>query len=156
MEIEEYNLYKSELENKILPLLVQKVFHYTRYSSYLRIFEDGFIDTNQNGKYGFNWSENSYGRKRGYICLFDLRNTTEKILNNALECFNFLGNHAFGNKFVYLILKEELYSDLIDYQQAYSETEGKEKYIPKVECWYPNPIHLQKIQKVIVVNLINE
>ena len=98
------------------------------------------------------WYENSYGRKRGYVCLFDLRDKNRSIIDEALLKFYFL-NPGYGEKVVFLILNTQLYPELIDYQQAHEEVGFKEKWIPYVECWYPRAISLNNIEEIMLVNI---
>lgn len=154
----EYHYQADELRDKLLSKLKEKVFHVTSYDRYKIIEESGMIKSNADGKLGFTYpqSENSYGRKRGYICLFDLRDKTAEEIENALECFYFLGDHTLGDKQVYLILKDETYSELIDTTQAKAEIDFKEMWIPYVECWYPENLLLSNIQEIIIVNIERE
>jgi len=68
----------SRLESDILPLLKNEVFHVTSIENFQQILKDGKVISNADKKFKYSYpqSENSYGRKRGYICLFDLRNKT--------------------------------------------------------------------------------
>lgn len=152
--IKEYACPLYELNEKVLPLLRETVFHVTRYDSFKKIQETGQIKSNPNGELGYHFSKNSYGRKRGYVCLFDLRNKTEGAINNALECWYFLAPRTFGDKIVFLILNEDSISQLIDHTQAHRDRAHEEVWIPHLECWYPRSLPLRCISKVIVVNII--
>ena len=87
----EYTFHDNELREKLLPVLKDEIFHVTSYSRFEKIEEAGFIKSNVNGELGYTYtqSENSYGRKRGYICLFDLRRKTEEEIQHGLDCFYF-------------------------------------------------------------------
>jgi hypothetical protein len=154
----EYHLRHDELKKKLLPILKEKVFHVTSFTRFEKIEDSGFIKSNSSGEFGFTYSvsENSYGRKRGYICLFDLRNKTEAEIDNGLECIYFLGARELGDKQVHLILKAEYYSKLIHTAQAKKEIRFREMWIPYVECWYPEDLPLANIEEVIIVNIIRD
>jgi len=142
---------KSRLEDKILPLLKEKVFHVTSSEAYQAMVGDGMIKSNINScyKYTFPQSEVSYGVKRGYICLFDLRNKSDDVVEKALMKFYFLKPFHYQNVSVFLILSPRFYSNLI--YDTQEEIGWKEIYIPHVECWYPGNIPLEYIDEVIEV-----
>ena len=132
-----------------------KVFHVTSYESYYGILRDGIIKPNKEGEFNFTWpqSEISYGRKRGYVCLFDLRNKSNDIIEEALMKFNFLNPFYSQNRAVFLILSPQLHSSLIYDVKAKEEIGYKEMYIPYVECWYPNGISLDYIEEILEVTV---
>ena len=151
----EYTFHDNELREKLLPVLKDEIFHVTSYSRFEKIEEARFIKSNVNGELGYTYpqSENSYGRKRGYICLFDLRRKTEEEIQHGLDCFYFLGIRELSNKQVHLILKDEYYAKLIYTEQAKAEIGFKEMWIPYVECWYPEDLPLSNIKEMIIVNI---
>lgn len=145
----------SRLESDILPLLKNEVFHVTSIENFQQILKDGKVISNADKKFKYSYpqSENSYGRKRGYICLFDLRNKTEEIIYDTLDKFYFLHPLKYQNKVVYLILKKELYCNLIENGAARNEVGYEEVYIPYTEVWYPNEIFLENIKKIIITKI---
>jgi hypothetical protein len=147
---------KNKLNGKILPLLKGKVFHVTSLEAYKEIVRDGMIVSNIEGqfRYTFPQSAISYGRKRGYVCLFDLRNKSNKVIEEALWKYYFLNPPFCQNKPVFLILSSKLYSDLIYDTQAKREAGYNEMYIPYIECWYRDNIPLEKIDKIIEVTIL--
>lgn len=146
---------KSRLREKILPLLKEKVFHVTSSEAYQAIVRDGVIKSNINGcyKYTFPQSEISYGVKRGYVCLFDLRSKRNDVIEDALMKFYFLNPPSCHNMPIFLILSQQLYSSLIYDTEAKKEIGYGEMYIPHVECWYPGNIPLEYIDKIIEVTI---
>jgi len=150
----EYNFYNDELRKKLLPILKGKVFHVTSYVRFKKIQEDGLIRSHIKKKHGRTFAyENSYGRLRGYVCLFDLRNKKKSEINHGLDCFYFLGHRLLSKKQTHLIIKEEYYSKLIDTQHAKAEVKFSELFVPHIECWYPANLPLSNIQEVVVVNI---
>lgn len=155
----EYNFKARELRDKLLPKLMGKVFHVTSFANFEKIEESGLIKTNHDGKLGCTYpqSQNFYGRKKGCVCLFDLRNTNDEEIENALECFYFLGIEKLGDKQVFLILQPETYVELKDISQAKADLGSNViLWIPYVECWYPDDLPLSKIQEIMTVNIDRE
>lgn len=148
----------DELRKKVLPQLRDTVFHVTSARNYEGILNDQRIEPNINGRfpYTFPQSEKSYGAKRGYICLFDLRNKADAVIDEGLRKFYFLNPNSAQNVPVFLVLSPELYSNLIDCSVARAEVGPKETWIPDVECWYPNSIPLEHIDKTIYVTVERE
>ena len=146
---------KSKLREKILPLLKEKVFHVTSSEAYQAIVKDGMIKPNINAcfKYTFPQSEISYGVKRGYICLFDLRNKSDDFIEESLMKFYFLKPSYYQDISIFLILSPRSYSCLIYWTQAKEEIGYSEMYIPYVECWYPSDIPLEYIDEIIEVTI---
>lgn len=145
----------NELKGEILPLLKGTVFHVTSFRAYQRIFSDRMLKPNIGSQfqYTFPQSEKSYGVKRGYVCLFDLRNKTDEVIKDALMKFYFLNPFHNQNKPIFLILSPTLHLKLIDYTVAKREVGYGEMYIPYVECWYPGSIPLEDIDKIIEVTV---
>jgi len=52
-----------------------------------------------------------------------------------------------------LILKKELYCNLIENGAARNEVGYEEVYIPYTEVWYPNEIFLENIKKIIITKI---
>jgi len=146
---------KSGLKEKILPLLKEKVFHVTSSEAYQAIVGDGMIKPNKNACFGYTFPQSaiSYGVKREYICLFDLRNKSDDVIEESLMKFYFLKPFHDQSISVFLILSSRLYENLIYYTQAKEEVGYKEMYIPYVECWYPDNISLKRIDEVIEVTI---
>lgn len=93
------------LELECVPLLKGKIFHVTSQHSAKQILKTGFIKSNKDGSLGYNFSENSFGRKKGYVCLFDFRTASDDIIKKSLECFNFLSFRKYEGKMAYLFTR---------------------------------------------------
>lgn len=151
------NVHNNDIGDKILPLLLNKVFHVTSQSAFNLIEKDYKIKNNKENVFDYVFgpqSENSYGRKRGYICLMDLRSKNTKQIEEALFKLSFLNpfRKDKGNPF-YLIASPSIYPDLIDSIHAQKEVGLSEMWVPEVECWYPNNLSLGKIDLVIKTNI---
>jgi len=154
-EVTSTELHYSNLEKELLPLLLGKVFHVTTKDACSAIMAEKTIKNNMKGDYKFRFpqSENSYGRKRGYICLFDLRSATTQQIQDALMKFYFL--NPFRNKSdpYFFIVSSSAWSQLIDTSVAKSEIGFKEMWIPDVECWFPKDLSLDHVDEVIEVKI---
>jgi hypothetical protein len=143
------------LEEELLPMLMGKVFHVTTKDACSSILTNKTIKNNMKGDYKFCFpqSENSYGRKRGYVCLFDLRSATKKHIQDASIKFNFL--NPFRNKSdpCFFIISCSAWSQLIDASVAKSEIGYTEMWIPYVECWFPKNLSLDHVVEIIEVKI---
>ena len=70
---------------QILSLLRGHVFHVTKDEGYQGIMKDGMIKHNQDGQFSFSYpqSKNNWGRMKGYVSLNDLRNVSDKIIEET-------------------------------------------------------------------------
>jgi hypothetical protein len=141
----------AELETTLLSRLVDSAFHVTSRDGLRGILDAGAIKNNKDDRFRltFPQSKNSFGRRRGYVCLFDLRTVLPDDLKEALGKFYFLNPHQFEDRPVFLLLGEEDYGQLIPW------TAGSvgEMRIPHVEAWYPGDISLDKISTAIEVTV---
>ncbi len=90
----------DELENIVLTQLKGHVFHVTSLKGYRGIKKDKKITNNRTGRFSFSYpqSETSYGRKKSYVCLFDLRNIEDEIIKEELYKFYFLNPVSANNR----------------------------------------------------------
>lgn len=149
----------------LLDCLNNHVFHVTTRDAFKGIQEVGEISNNRLATLPINTSsQNSYGRLNGYVCLFDLRNRTEEVVQHTLDCYYFLGPTWFmkhGRKFlywnlVYLFLKEEYHNRLIPNSKAFEHSRKTAEYlqaIPDTEVWIDEQIPLAWVEKALVVKI---
>jgi len=147
----------NKLEEILMPKLKGNVFHVTSKSNFKGILKKNQIKNNKKYDFAFTFgqSKNSYGRKRGYVCLFDLRFATEEQIVESFYKYYFLNPDHVNNNPIFLIISEDLYPSLISWEKAKNECNVKEMYIPYIECWYPGDISVDKIKEVIEVE-VNE
>lgn len=147
----------DNVEFKLLPLLRERVFHVTSLSCFNSIKKEGVLKQNKNGNLGCNFSEFSYGRQKGYVCLFDLRSKTDDEIKNALNCWYFLSPDSLGNKLVFLFPNRKTLSKLIPYEKCFQETgcTYRELCIPYVECWHAGDIEYKNIAETLTVIVTN-
>jgi len=155
MIIHEMKLHESNLLRDLLPLLRDRIFHVTSHRAFRKIIKCGEIRSNNYGEFPFTFpqSENNYGRKRGYVCLFDLCGKSDNELQNALDCFFFLGPRQLGNKPVFLIIDDICHNIIVGNTTAVRERTYREMFIPKAECWYPGNVPISNVRDAIIVNI---
>lgn len=109
------NLSEHECRSTLLPHLRARVFHVTRMTTLGRILEDGRIDPNSLGLLGnsFPQSANSYGRHKGYVCLFDYRSKTQEAIDHGFDCLDFLRAGFAGDEIAIIFLGDEATETLI-------------------------------------------
>ena len=149
----------------LLSRLTGRVFHVTTRLSYAKIQESEKICNNKSGCYPiYTGSQNSYGRLLGCVCLFDLRGNNSEIIQQALDCYYFLGPTWFskhGRKHItwdlaYLFLDSKYYNRLIPnsiVHEHYRQTGKCLQAVPKSEVWIENSIPLSWIENVLLVKI---
>jgi hypothetical protein len=144
---------RDDLASVLLPILRGTVFHVTSDSAFEQIEATGIVYANAEGEFPFTFpqSASGFGRRRGYVCLFDLREATDDQLRHALDGYYFL--NPFGRKQnpAFLIMSPASHVDVIHW----SATRGDygEMWIPYVEGWYPRNMPLSVIDKVVLVEV---
>jgi len=160
--IETINCPELELESIVLPKLRGSVFHVTNTAGLKGIRKDKMIRNNKDGKFPFTWgqSAHNYGINRGCICLWDLRNITDKQLKNALEECPFLNPPFAENNPIFLYISERLFPEIISQMEARAERAKskdakawKEIWVPHAEAWYPGNIPIDSISHGIKVRV---
>ena len=144
------------MEAAVLPLLRGRVFHVTGRANFQEIARSRWIDSKQQVRFtsAFGQSENSYGRKRGWVSLFDLSNPQDGYIKEALIRYYFL--KAFRSRssaICLLFVAESAWSSLISWQRARQEVGQKETYIPFVETWYPGDMPLDLVNDTLLVTV---
>ena len=164
METESIDFEDVEYKDQLLWLLRDKVFHVTTAKAFESIRKDRFIYGNQDAKYPLNESSlKSFGRCRGWVCLFDLRGKSDEEIDNVLSRFyNFLRPKWFvklneseyynESRLVYLCLSQAYYNELVPNREA-SQNDKRSQFIPEVECWYPGNIPIGYIEKSLCVRI---
>jgi hypothetical protein len=76
----------DHLRAVLLPRLRDRVFHVTSQENFEKIREAGAILHNRDERFPLNAaSEASFGRRRGWVCLFDLCGCAKKVLDRTLD-----------------------------------------------------------------------
>jgi len=156
--VETINCPELELEKVVLPKLRGFVFHVTAVAGLKGIRKDKMIWNNRDAKFSFTMppSISSYGRKRGYICLIDLRGITNEQLETTLIKYRFLNLESAENNPIFLFISESLFPELIPWTKARDEGAWDEVWVPRVEAWYPGNISIDNISCGISVHVKRE
>lgn len=165
MEFTHIELIDADLERALLPHLHDRVFHVTTQASFKEIQRCAAILNNRDERFVLNvTSRMSFGRQRGWVCLFDLRDCDSETLEETLRKYYFLEPSWFTrytpdftiSELAYIFLKSEAYPQLISNEVARREwlEEGRYgHYVPKTEAWYPGDIPLSLVECVLLVTI---
>ncbi len=156
MEEESLILATAALQTELLPRLVGRVFHVTPREIYDRILLDGAIKSNQSRKLGFSFvqSEVSYFRKRGCVCVLDLRATGPQQVDEALDKWYFLNPFPLPkSRVAFLLLRDECYGELISRSYTQGKVDWREFSVPYVEVGYPGEIPVSLVERVLLVDI---
>ena len=145
----------SDLEHTLLPLLRGQVFHMTNEEKFNDICRSGWIYSQEQAQFVFapGQTETTYGRKRGWVSLFDFNDKKDKDIKEALIRHWFFRTLRNAGSLAYLVIAESACSSLISWKQAFREVGGKEFFIPFVETWYPGDMPLQLVNHCLVVTV---
>lgn len=160
VQIKHLDINGGDLRVVLLPRLRERVFHVTSQANFEKIRRARAVLHNRDRRFPLNIaSENSFGRKKGWVCLFDLRNCDDQTLEDTLDnkyCFlrppwfvKYEPNSTISNV-CYLFLDSRAQSELVSYKSAKRECPCGH-YIPKTEAWYPGEIPLPRIESVLLV-----
>ena len=164
METESIDFEDVEYKDQLLGRLRDKVFHVTTAKAFESIRKDRFIYGNQDAKYPLNESSlKSFGRCRGWVCLFDLRGKSDEEIDNVLSRFyNFLrpkwfvklnkSEHYNESRLVYLCLSQAYYNELVPNREV-RKNDKPSQFIHEIECWYPGNIPIEYIEKSLCVRI---
>jgi hypothetical protein len=154
----------------LLPFLRDRVFHLTPKGNLESILKTRAVCHNGANRFphASSMSENSYGRLRGWICLFDFRAVDDDVLTENRE------NYAWDDPFrpsvhpmqefpdswdddttAYLFLDEKAFPSLIPARNVVQEPMWR-TLIREVECWWPGDLPLDFISSILVVSFDRE
>jgi hypothetical protein len=144
----------ADLEPTLLPLLRGRVFHMTKEDKFNDICHSGWVYSQEQAHFVFaGQTEITYGRKRGWVSLFDFSDKKDKDIKEALIRHWFFRTLRNAGTHAYLIIAESACSSLISWQQAFREAGSKEFFIPFVETWYPGDMPLELVSDCFVVTV---
>lgn len=148
---------EQDIPNCLYSMLNGCVFHITPYERFEEIKASGSIQANRDGKLGLNFSKKSFGRHRGWVCLFDFRKELERIAKDSFYKWGFFFHNEdrFGNKLSFLFIDPIYHDKLITWQEAKDEKEYTQ-LIPYAECWYPGDVSFNMIYNVTHVDIIRK
>ncbi len=152
LSVERLTVKRGDLEDVVLQRLRGTVFHVTSGPAVAAIIASGVIRSNQDGRFAFTWpqSQNNYGRRRGYVCLFDLRDVPEDQLRDALHLKLYFLKPTRDDP-VFLFVDPSEYGKLIPWTVA--KGSYKEVLIPYVESWYPSDLPVSALAGALAVTV---
>lgn len=137
-------------------VLRQGIYHLTGVRGYRGIRQDGLIKSND-GSFPNTYpqSVNGYGRRRGYVSLFDFESPTEEqCLLQHWKWEGFFTKH----KPATILLgfdRGQLEPKLVSYERATEEVGFAEMKIPHIETWCIEPIPFSYATSLVLVNPVN-
>ena len=140
------------LRLNILDQLRGNVFHVTSENSLSSIRQQGYIATNETGlldtPFGF---PSSYGRRKGYVCLFDLRGKSDADIQFGHDCLCFTHPSALGAHIAYLLLSGAAHCEIITESEAKRDVgpHGSWDWVPRLECWFPRDLPFDSIKSIL-------
>ena len=168
MEVERLEYINTGHTDDLTARLKGNVFHLTSQSSFDCISAENRIYHNRDGKFPiYAGSANGFGKNRGYVPFFNFRNTTDEIILDTRNRYNFEGPTWFRkyhpdyseSSLAYLFLSEQGQKELIPNNQArveFKKNGHAEQYIPDTEFWYPGNVSLELIEKVLLVRIFDD
>jgi hypothetical protein len=144
-----------DLRTELLPRLRHQVFHVTSSDRRDRIIQAGAIRSNRDESFPFTYPQSriSYGRARGYVCLFDLRTATDDEVSHSLDCYYFLDPYSSDRVDpTFFLLDPAAYPKLIPCSVA-KAARSEEMWIPHTEAWFPSDLPLHAVEKILDVEV---
>lgn len=153
--IKEVSYCQSEMEEKFYPLIRKSVFHFTSDKKLTTIINSGGIlpsghcsELSTTSIY----SAKSMGKALSAVCLFDLRNKSDKQIAPGLSYYNFLKGKV-GTKLVYLELDKKYHGDITTLDKVDESLRKQKMYLPEIESWYIGKVELNMISNIYVVKI---
>ena len=156
LPVERITVKSGDFEEAVVrPRLVGTVFHVTSSKGFEGITTSGTIRHNQDGKLAasFPQSSISYGRRRGLVCLFDLRDVGDED-----RFWSNFKKFSLPNPRVFLFLDPSEYAKVRPWTDANNREVNRrgEMFIPYVEGWYPGDVPVKALSCALVVTLVRD
>lgn len=157
------NLSGEDYLDQLLEYLRGQIFHVTSISGYKGILQAGEISGDRqlpsNGH-----GNTSYGRSRGWICLYDFFNSTVLEQKAGVKVCNYFPPPSVPNedageyrvrRFVCLIISKHFYKNLIPnaITKKLPPIGKSVLHVPKIERWSQQSIPLQHIERVVQISI---
>ena len=152
-ELKRITLNQSDLREKLLPKLVERVFHVTTQEAWPCIERSGRVLVSPPDSV-IRW-ENAGLRCIGHVSLCDLRSLEKADLEHGLEKYPFLDPRRNSRGPVFLFLRRRAIEDIGAYRDLKDRVNRLGKLIvPFIEAGYPGDLSLAKIADVLVVDVL--
>ncbi|NLE03322.1 MAG: hypothetical protein GX638_00775 [Crenarchaeota archaeon] len=143
------NCKEDELYDIVVPIVKNKIFHFTTYRNFNKIKRCGKIVPNSDGEFKSLLSNhNSYGFKNKWISLFDFSDSN--YIEDTYSRYDFCKFDSKGYC-VYLMLDAEKIKEILIPNSVALANNGW--CIPNTECWLPSPIGFDLINEVYIVKI---
>ena len=116
----------------LFPLLSGRVFHVTTEEKFNDICRSGWIYSKEQTQFVLTpgQSETTYGRKQGWVSLYDLSYTEHTDIKEALIRYWFFRTLRAGRTDVYLMIAKSAWPSLVSWKSAGRDMGGQEFFIP--------------------------
>lgn len=152
-EVKRITLNKTDLREKLLPKLRERVFHVTTREAWPCIERSGRVLVSPPDCVT-RW-ENAGLRCIGHVSLCNLRSLEEEDLEHGLQKYHFLDPRRNSRGPVFLFLRRRAIEDIGTYRQLKDKVNNLGKLIvPFIEAGYPGDLSLTKIADVLVVDVL--
>lgn len=158
MKITKLQFSKTGLFDSLFPYLDGRVFHVTKESYLLSIFDCGEIRPNQDGSYAtsFGSSKDSFFRNRGCVSLFDYRSATAEQFKQFSERCLPTQPASPESGIAILFVSESVYPVLLPWTLCKEEQAYSEMIVPYLEAGHAGPLTLKNINEVIILSVIED
>ena len=145
-------LREADLRTRLLPRLLERVFHVTTQEAWPSIAASGFVCVQPPDDIP-SWS-NAYFRSVGHVSLCDLRFLAEADLELALDAFSCVDPRPSSSGPVFLFLRKGPLGRIVTHADARDSANNLGKQItPHIETGYPGNFPLTAISDVLVVDV---
>jgi hypothetical protein len=169
MRIKEVAYTNTDHSTDLLNQLIGRIFHVTTRAAFEQIQESGAILHNRDERFPLNpTSIDSFGRTRGWVCLFDLRDQSVEIMRKWLGIGNTQYDYLYPEWFrhwtpdfcewnlAYLFLDPTAWPKLKPNKLADEERRKTGQWphcVPAIEVWFQGNLHLSLIEESLLVRI---
>lgn len=153
-QVRSLTLPRDELEERLLPKLLERVFHVTTTDAYPSIQKTGAVLVEPPAT-SRHWSYDAHFRSTGCVSLCDLRGVDDEKIRLALSAYYFLNPRSDDADPVFLILRPAAIGCVVTYEEALEGGALERMIVPHIEAGYPGDLSLDLIQETIVVEIIH-
>ncbi len=145
------NYFNEQVIDFVDTNLVGNIFHITSKERFNDIQSDGFLKAMTEYDTFGSQSKSCYGRKRGWVCMFDFRSVSDEQIENSFQCC--LWELLTGKLVepVALIIHKDVHLGIKfqdEIKLSYRNQVIPGLCVPDTECWYPGNIPFQKMNVI--------
>jgi len=168
LNIETLEYINQDHHDELLERLLGTIFHLTLRGNLDQIIKDKYVGHNREERYKLNpGSYGSFGRKRGWVSLFELREESQETIGEISTLYFLHSNWFFTQNnpdseeanLAYLLFSEDeshrLITNAVGRKEQVNSGQGGQ-IIPKTECWFPGDMSLDYISHALSVKIIRK